>query len=54
MRILHYLSLLCVLILLQSCLQDDLRTPVVREATQEDPLNSQTLIMDQTTLEERF
>ncbi|MDN3708985.1 hypothetical protein QW060_18075 [Myroides ceti] len=37
MRILHYLSLLCVLILLQSCLQDDLRTPVVREATQEDP-----------------
>ncbi|WP_448606503.1 hypothetical protein [Paenimyroides ceti] len=54
MRILHYLSLLCVLILLQSCLQDDLRTPVVREATQEDPLNAQTLIMDQTTLEERY
>ena len=54
MRILHYLSLLCVLILLQSCLQDDLRTPVLREAIQEDPLNAQTLIMDQTALEERY
>ncbi|KAF5272514.1 hypothetical protein FQR65_LT17364 [Abscondita terminalis] len=38
----------------KSCLQDDLRTPVLREAIQEDPLNAQTLIMDQTTLEERY